>query len=122
MKVSKKRFNYLCFIIEVWLVDSAPKEFRNEALAGVFPHEDNSPLFKIWFKKSLTYETLVHECWHLFMTMLMTMDNKPHYFYELNTEVYAYNFHSLVSNVIETATSMKAYSDYFMEQEKSVDK
>lgn len=122
MKVSKKRFNYLCFIIEVWLVDSAPEGFREEAVAGVFPHEDNSSLFKIWFKKSLSYESLVHECWHLFMTMLIAMDNKPHYFSELNNEIYAYSYHTLVSNVLETVTGMSAYCEYFMEQDKSTDK
>lgn len=121
MKVSKKRFPFLAFTVEVWLTDSAPNEFRKEAVAGVFPHEDNSPLFKIWFKKSLTYESLVHECWHLFMTMLVGMDNKPHYFAELNDEIYAYSYHSLVSNVLETATSMKAYIDYFEEETREVE-
>lgn len=115
MKQSKKTFPFFSFIIEVYITDSAPEGFREEAIAGVYPHEDNSPVFKIWFKKTLTQETLVHECWHLYMTMLMAMDNKPHYFEELNNEVYAYGFHSLVMNVLDTATSMKAYADYFME-------
>lgn len=122
MKVSKKKFDFLAFTVEVWLTDSAPIGFKEEAIAGVFPHEDNSPVFKIWFKKSLSYESLVHECWHLFMTMLMVMDKEPHFFSELNSEIYAYSYHSLVSNVLETATSMKAYSEYFMEQDKSADK
>lgn len=116
MKVGKKKFNFLAFTVEVWITDSTPEGFREKAVAGVFQHEDNSPLFKIWFKKTLSYESLVHECWHLFMTMLMAMDNKPHYFLELNDEIYAYSYHSLVSNVLETATSMKIYSDYFKEQ------
>lgn len=116
MKSSKKSFNFLAFTVEVYITDSAPNGFRKEAVAGVYPHEDNSPVFKIWFKKTLTQETLVHECWHLFMTMLMAMDNRPHYFDELNTEIYAYSFHSLVSNVLETATNMKAYTEYFKEQ------
>lgn len=118
MKPSRKRFNFLAFVIEVYLTDSAPEGFREEAVGGVFPHEDNSPVFKIWFKKTITQESLVHECWHLFMTMLMVIDNKPHYFEELNTEIYAYSYHSLVSNVLETVTGMKAYAEYFMENEK----
>lgn len=118
MKISKKKFNFLAFIAEVWFTDSAPEGFREEAVAGVFSHEGNSPLFKIWFRKSLDYETLVHKCWHLFMTMLMSMDNKPHYFAELNDEIYAYSYHTLVSNVLETVTEMKAYSDYFMKQDE----
>lgn len=117
MKSSKKRFYFLAFIVEVYITDCAPEGFREDAIAGVYPHEDNSPVFKIWFKKTITQESLVHECWHLFMTMLMVMDNDPHYFEELNNEIYAYNFHSLVTNVLETATGMKAYTDYFMEKE-----
>ena len=118
MKINKKSFDFLAFKVEVWLTDSAPKGFRDEALAGVFHHEANSPIFKIWFKKTVTTNSLVHECWHLFMTILSAMDCTPHYFDELNSEIYAYSFHSLTQNVLETATSMKAYSLYYYEEEK----
>ena len=82
MKSSKKSFQWLIFTIEVYITDSAPEGFREEAIAGVYPHETNSPVFKIWFKKIFSTETLVHECWHLYMTMLMAMDSRPHYFRE----------------------------------------
>lgn len=117
MKSSKKSFNFMGFIVEVYITDSAPNGFREDSVAGVYPHEDNSPVFKIWFRKTLTQEMLVHECWHLYMTMLMVMDSSPHYFEELNNEIYAYNFHSLVMNVLDTATGMKVYADYFMNEE-----
>lgn len=52
------------------------------------------------------------------MTMLMVMDKEPHFFSELNSDMYAYSYHSLVSSVLETATGMKAYTDYFMEGEQ----
>jgi hypothetical protein len=48
----------------------------------------------------------------------MAMDKEPHFFSELNSEIYAYSYHSLVSNVLETATGMKVYTHYFMEGEQ----
>lgn len=113
MKVSKKSFSFLAFTVEVWLTDSPPEGFREESLAGVFYREPNDDIVRIWFKGLVNTDTVVHECWHLFIEMLSAMDNKPHYFSELYDEIYAYFFHTLVSKVLETVTSMKEYKKFW---------
>lgn len=118
MKGHKKTFDFLGFTVEVWLVDSVPDGHRKEALAGVEEHEPNSPVVKIWFRGLVCPTMVVHECWHLYMTMLGAMDNKAHWFDELNSEVYAYSFHSLFDKVLESVTSMKAYHQLWEAQDK----
>ena len=112
-----KHFDFLGCDVQVSLVDKSPEGHREEALAGVSPME-NGNVFKIWFKGLVTPQTAAHETWHLFMTILATMDNKEHFFLELNEEIYAYNFHTLYGKVLETVTSMKKYHKLWEQNKK----
>ena len=122
MKGYKKAFDFLGFSVEVWLVNSVPNGHRAEALAGVEPHEPNSPIVQIWFKGLVNPTMVVHECWHLYMEMLSAMDNKAHWFDELNSEIYAYSFHSLFDKVLENVTGMKEYHRLWDEKDKIKEK
>ena len=112
-----KHFDFLGCDVQVSLVDKSPEGHREEALAGVSPME-NGNVFKIWFKGLVTPQIVAHETWHLYMTILATMDNKEHYFIELNEEIYAYNFHDLYGKVLETVTSMKKYHKLWEQNKK----
>ena len=113
MILQKKRIEFLACDIDVILVDSAPKEFRKEALAEVYPTMENGNLFKVWFKGIVTSEEVVHECWHLFMTIMAVMDDSEKYFIDLNDEIYAYSFHTLFNKVLDAITSMKKYKEIY---------
>lgn len=117
--LQKKRIEFLECDIEILLVDFPPKEFRKEALAGVYPPVKDSNLFKIWFKGVVTAEEVVHECWHLFMTMLAVMDDSEKYFVDLNEEIYAYSFHTLFGKILDAITSMKKYKELYDKQYKN---
>lgn len=111
-----KHFDFLGFDVQVSLVDKSPEGHREEAFAGVSPMENG--VFKIWFKGLVTPQIVAHEAWHLYMKILATMDNKEHYFIELNEEIYAYNFHTLYGKVLETVTSMKKYHKLWEQNKK----
>lgn len=112
----KKTIEFLGQQIEVQLLDKVPDGHEN-AIAGVLPTEENEP-FKIWFKGLIADSTLVHEVWHLFMTMMGALDNEPKYFLELNTEIYAYNFHTLYRSVKDTVTGMKSYKALYKKRNR----
>ena len=112
----KKTIEFLNQQIEVQLLDHTPEGHGN-AIAGVLPTEENEP-FKIWFNGLVTDGTLVHECWHLFMTMMGTLDESPKYFLELNSEIYAYTFHTLFLQIKDTVTGMKSYKALYRKRGK----
>lgn len=118
MILQKKRIEFLECDIDVMLVDSAPKEFRENALAGVYGAPKEGSLFKIWFKGIVTSEEVVHECWHLFMTIMAVMDDDAKYFIDLNDEIYAYSFHTLFSKVLDAITRMKKYKEIYEKEIK----
>ena len=111
----KKRFDFMVFRIEVQMRDEPPYGFSEEALGGVYDEPNNDNIYMIWFNKLPSKEAIVHECWHLFMTLMAQVDNHEHGFLELNGEIYAYSFHILYSNILDALCSMKYYNQLYKE-------
>jgi hypothetical protein len=118
MTLQKKKIEFLACDIIVMLTDSAPKGFRDDALAGVYEAPEKGNQFKVWFNGLITANEVVHECWHLFFTMMSVMDVNPKMFCELNDEIYAYSFHTLFDKVLDTITGMKKYKELYDREHK----
>lgn len=97
------------FDIRLELRDDVPEGYREQALGGVDSELDDKGRFRIWFKTIPTNDGVIHELWHLFFTIMKTVDPNGHYFDELNCEIYAYSFQYLYDLVLEALTAMKLY-------------
>ena len=105
----------LTFKVEIKLYDKTPKGMPDYADGGVYDDlslDKDHDAFKIWFSFARgipTLQTLVHECWHLYMTILSHVDNHEHTFEELNNEVYAYCFQDIFHTVFNAVICSKTY-------------
>lgn len=87
--------------------ENVPEISKNNAKAGVTLYEDGS--FSIWFKGRPTIEVIAHEAWHLFMRQMSILDQMDHTFEELHSEIYAYTFENLISQILDKLCDMKLY-------------
>lgn len=116
----RKTFEFMGLVdVEVQLRDDAPEGFREEALGGVYNEPCGEDLkYTVWFKGLPYGYALVHESWHLFCTIMAHIDNCEHSWLDLNSEIYAYNFHVLNNKILEIVTGMKWYKKLYDEREK----
>ena len=118
--IEKKRFTFLGVTVECVLTDKSPDDFSDEAEGGVYgaPVLDDPTTFRVWFKGIVKDYVFVHECWHLYFAIMKYIDTRIHTFDELYEEIYAYSFHMLYVNVLETITHMKLYKRFWEEHAK----
>ena len=119
----KKTFDFMgIFKINLELWDGTPDGFTPNAIAGVYdePSEDKegNPVYTLWFDGLVDGYVIMHESWHLFCTMMTHIDSHEHSWKDLNSEIYAYNFHVLSSEILETLTGMKHYKKLYDEKMK----
>ena len=107
--VESRLLHFGVFDIRLELRDDVPEGYREQALGGVDLEQDDKGRFRIWFKTIPTSDGVIHELWHLFFTVMKTVDPNVHYFEELNCEVYAYSFQHLYDLIIEALTGMRLY-------------
>lgn len=115
-----KTIDFLGVKVQCLLTDTSPDDFGDEADGGVYgkPIIDDPTTFRIWFKGVVKDYVFVHECWHLFFAIMKYLDTRIHTFDELYEEIYAYSFHTLYLNVLETVTNMKLYKKFWEEHSK----
>ena len=118
MAEEKSSFDFLYFSVEVTLTDTVPEGFREEALAGVYSEITDNTV-RVWFKGPVTQDAIVHEAWHLFHKTLAAMDNQLHYFDDLNSEIYAYEFQWLCGKLLELITSMDLYKTLYNQSKEA---
>ena len=115
-EVKERRYiEVLTFKVVIELRETTPEGFAETASAGVYDEPDENFTFKMWFKieeDPLGLKIIAHECWHLFMSIMNHVDKFEHTFEELNNEIYAYNFHKLVGDVLDALFSTKTYSRF----------
>ena len=122
-----KFIKVLTFTVLVEIRDDMVEEVPEYADGGVHdgPFMKNGRIcFKIWFSlvRGLpAIQHIVHECWHLYMTILKYIDEHEHTFEELNNEVYAYTFQDSFQNIFNTILTSKIYQK-LIEKESSVKK
>ena len=116
--LGRKYIDFLSARVCVMLTDCAPEGFREEAVAGVYGQPKDGNIFGIWFNGLVCPDEVVHECWHLFMSIMATADDKEHIFLELNDEIYAYSFHTLFNDVLDAVTGLKAYKELWDKEQK----
>ena len=110
--IERKTIEVLTFTVIVELRDTTPKGFADIACGGCYDEPDEQCRFKIWFSTKFGtpgLKIIAHECWHLYMTVLKHIDKHDHTFEELNTEIYAYNFHKMFDDVLDCLFNMKEY-------------
>lgn len=108
MKKYCKSFTFWGIEIQVSLINEIPEDWDQQASAGVSYIQDKKT--EIWFKE-ISDNLVAHECWHLFMHLLEYVDNKQHYFSELNSEIYAYDFQELVKFVTSIIKESPMYEE-----------
>lgn len=102
--IERKYFSFLTFKVVVELREDVPEGFNEVAAAGCHDEPDDKGRFRLWFsfKEDIpSFGTIAHESWHLFMTIMYYIDKFDHSFEELNSEMYAYNFHILFSTILD---------------------
>lgn len=117
-KVEKAYFTLKTFKVCVELREDVPKGFTENAVGGCYDEPDENLVFTVWFKGGAPgLKIIAHECWHLFMTVMNYIDMHEHTFKELNSEVYAYDWHEMVDNVLTCLFNMKRYQAGLEEEE-----
>ena len=102
-------FDFLTFTVFVEMRDDVPDGFLDIAAGGCYDDPDTCK-FGIWFKDpSPSCNMIVHECWHLYMSLMSYIDHAPHTFEELNSEIYAYSFQLLYGQVLDIIYNSKHY-------------
>ena len=110
------------FEIRVELREDTPEEFTDKAVAGVWDEPDDKGRFRVWFKALPAEDAFSHEAWHLFFTILMFTDEHNHTMAELNSEIYAYSFQYLYSQIKDCVTGMKLYKKLWDERQAEKEK
>ncbi len=117
----QRTIEYLGFTIRCLLLskeEDAPtiygEVFREDAVGGVARSDGNE--FTVWFRDIPPMNAMVHETYHLFCYLMETMNGETLFAWsELNTEIYAYGFHTLFNRVSDTFTGMQLYKRMYDE-------
>ena len=108
----------MTFKVIVELREDVPEGFLENAAGGCYDEPDEKMTFHIWFKGGAPgLKVIAHECWHLFMTVMGYIDPHEHDFPELNSEIYAYNWHEMFNNVLSCLFNMRRYQEGLEEEE-----
>lgn len=110
--MERKTFEFLSFSIAVEIWDK-PWDEDSENIFGCCCFDlRGDGYFTVRFlmiDSPLKLEALVHETWHLFMSIMKMADTHYHSFEELNQEIYAYNFQVLHSKILDIVLKSKSY-------------
>ena len=82
--------------------DSAAKAWVTRFASGPVDLE-------IGFSGIPTGDVIAHEVWHLMCSLMSIVDTQEHTWYELTSEIYAYNFQALYLGVKRTLETIKLF-------------